>query len=33
VLRCPDCRGARLAPQSRAVRIKTASPQFADKPE
>ncbi len=33
IVRCPDCGGARLNPQARAVRIITASERFADRPE
>ena len=32
VIRCPDCDGARLNPQARAVKIATASERFADRP-
>ncbi|HUQ69837.1 MAG TPA: excinuclease ABC subunit UvrA, partial [Planctomycetaceae bacterium] len=32
VIGCPDCYGQRLNPQARAVRVTTASPQFADQP-
>ncbi|MEM6328964.1 MAG: excinuclease ABC subunit UvrA, partial [Planctomycetota bacterium] len=32
VLECPDCHGARLNDQARAVTMTTAAPAFADKP-
>jgi excinuclease ABC subunit A len=32
VIRCPDCAGARLNPQARAVTISSTSRQFVDRP-
>ncbi|MCO6045100.1 excinuclease ABC subunit UvrA [Aeoliella sp. ICT_H6.2] len=32
VLDCADCRGARLNPQARSVRLTTTAPRFADRP-
>jgi excinuclease ABC subunit A len=32
-IKCVDCDGARLNPQSRNFRLKTKSPRFAEKPE
>ncbi|HND52503.1 MAG TPA: excinuclease ABC subunit UvrA, partial [Pirellulaceae bacterium] len=29
---CPDCRGQRLLPQARAVKVETTHPRFADSP-
>ncbi|MEX2317694.1 MAG: excinuclease ABC subunit UvrA [Pirellulales bacterium] len=33
VIRCPDCSGARLNPQARAVTVKSASERFAERPQ
>ena len=33
VIACPDCAGQRLNPQARAVFVRSASPQFAERPE
>ena len=31
-MRCPECLGARLNPQARAVTVTTRHPQFTDRP-